>query len=224
MTLWRWAALFSLPFLAISQAFGLIDGLTACSTSTEPILAFELVRSMAEVAALFPPDCRAVAAAAQVKGLWLDNLAFIPVYTGFLVLYLLALGRDRPNLRRLLHAGIAMTALAALADYWENSRLMLILADLPGSKATIDQLVPAPRLKFVLLGVVVILAGFALQANGGWRRFAGLIALAGGAISLFALFGNAQWLHLGALLGWLPLVLTSWIEAFRKRVVRSQPR
>lgn len=224
MTFWRWAALFSLPFLAIAQAFGLIHGLTVCSTSTEPILAFELVRSTAEVAALFPPDCRAVAAAAQVKGLWLDNLAFIPVYTGFLVLCLLALGRDRPKLVGLLHAGVAMTALAAVADYWENSRLMLILADLPGSQATIDQLVPAPRLKFGLLGLVVILVGFALQGIGGWRRIAGLIALTGGAISLFGLFGNAQWLHIGALLGWLPLVLTSWIEAFRKRVVPSRPR
>ena len=215
MTLWRWAALVTLPFIAIALSFGRIEGMQACGVAPEPILAFELVASPGEVSALFPDHCRAVHAAAQKQALWLDILAFVQVYSAFLILGLLALRREGAG-TRIVRWGIALVLVAALADQWENSRLLAILAHLPGDQGTIDQLYPAPRIKFVLLDLIVALTGWLHFAQGGWRRIAGGTAIIAGLVGAVAILVHPEAGMAAGALGWLALVLASWALALRR--------
>ena len=216
MTTWRWAALVSLAFLAISLSFGAVPGMQACGVAPEPILAFELVNTPAEVAALFPESCRAVHAAAQRQALWLDILTFVPVYSAFLILSLVALRRDGAGNAGLVRAAIAAVLVAALADQWENSRLLAILAALPGDQATIDALWPAPRLKFLLLALIAALIGWLHFSRGGWQRIVGVVALLGGLASAAGVFLEPHLMLGASAAAWLALVLASWVLAWRK--------
>lgn len=216
MNLWRWASLAGIAFLAIALSFGRISGIQACHVAPEPILAFEFVRAPADVAALFPAACRDALVAAQRSGLWLDILGFVPVYSALLILTLLALGRENSGERRLVRAGIALTALAALADQWENAHLLMLLAALPGDQPTIDALIPAVRTKFFLLGVVELLIGGLHLFRPGWRKLAGAAITLGGLISLAALFGTRGWLTLGGTIAFVVLIAANWALAIRK--------
>lgn len=216
MNLWRWAALLSLPFLLIALSFGRVEGIKACNPTGEPILNFELVASPADVATQFPPDCAAAAIAAQISALRLDNLGFIPVYSALFIVVLFALGRENPGATGLIRLGIAMVVIAALADYWENSRLALIAAQLPGDQATIDQLYPAPRIKFGLLALVEVLSGYLHWRAGGWRRAAGGAMVLGGALTLAGLATSQQWIGLGGLLAFLASMIASFVLAARR--------
>lgn len=221
MTLWRWAALLSLPFLLIALSFGRIDGIKACPGEGEPILNFELVASPAEVAAQFPPDCAQAAIAAQGKALRLDNLGFIPVYSALFIVVLMALGSENPGARRLVQLGVTMVVVAAAADYWENSRLAAIAANLPGDQATIDQLYPAPRIKFGLLALVEILIGLLHWQAGGWRRLAGGAMAIGGALTLAGFAANREWILLGGMIAFLPTLIANFALAARRGAARG---
>ena len=216
MNLWRWASLAGITFLAIALSFGRITGIQACHVAPEPILAFEFVRTPANVAALFPAACREALVTAQHGGLWLDILGFVPVYSALLLLTLLALGRENLGQRRLVRAGIALTVLAGLADQWENGHLLTLLAALPGDQPTIDALIPAVRTKFFLLGVVELLIGGLHLSRPGWRKLAGAAIALGGLISIAGLFGNREWLTLGGTVAFVAIILTDWVLALRR--------
>lgn len=214
-TTWKWAALVSLAFMAMALGFGQVPGMQACGVVPEPIVAFELVGAPADVAALFPESCRAVHVEAHRMALWMDILGFVPVYSAFLVLCLVGLQRDGGAGSGLVRVGTAAVVVAALADQWENSRLLAILAALPGDQATIDALWPAPRLKFLLLAGVVAMIGGLLARGEGWRRYAGGVALAGGLASAAGVFFSPALMMAASLPAWLALVLSSW--AFARR-------
>jgi len=217
MTLWRWAAVAAIPFLLIALSFGRIAGIDACHPPGEPILLFELVTSPGQVAALFPPHCAAAATAAQVSGLRIDNFAFIPVYSAFLLLVLAALRRDGRFPRSLFRLGLALVLTAVVADYWENSRLAAILASLPGTQADVAALIPAPRIKFAALALAELLAAGMLWRGGGWRRWIALPAGFGGLLSLAGLVANRAWILPGGTLAYLALILVAWTAALRRR-------
>jgi hypothetical protein len=214
--LWRGAALAGVPFLAIALSFGRIEGISACNASGDAILAFEMVRTPAEVAAQFAPACRDQAVAAQTKGLWLDILGFVPVYCALLILTLAALARENPAMRRMARAGIIAVVLAGLSDQWENSRLLTILATLPGDQATIDQLIPAVRAKFALLGLVEVTIGLLQFGQSAWRKAGGAIIAAGGLLSLVGLFANHQLMMLGGAIAFVGIVVLAGIMALNR--------
>ncbi len=216
-TLWRLAAVVALPFLGIALSFGRIEGISACNASGDAILAFEMVRHPAEVAAQFLPGCRDLAVAAQTKGLWLDILGFVPVYSALLILALGALLRESPPVRRLALAGIAAVVVAALADQWENSRLLAILASLPGDQTTINQLIPAVRTKFGLLGLAEVLIGALHLRQPGWRKLAGAAIAGGGLLGLAGLAVSHELLMLGGTIAFVSIIVAAWALALRRR-------
>ncbi len=210
LTTWQWCGLAFVAVVVIIAAMLRIDGLHACQPQGDPILQFELVKTPREVAELFPPACGAQAGVAQTKGLWLDSLAFIPAYGAALILALLALGKDEPARRGLARAGVLLVLVAMAYDQWENSRLLAVLASLPGDQATIDQLVAAPRIKFALLGLVEALTGWLILGLGGWRRLAGLAAMGGGMLTLLGLAGEPHWIARGGPIAFTAIAVTAW--------------
>lgn len=101
--------------------------------------------------------------------------------------------------------------LVAMAyDQWENSRLLAVLASLPGDQATIDQLVAAPRIKFAMLGLVEALTGWLILGLGGWRRLAGLAAMGGGMLTLLGLAGEPHWIARGGPIAFTAIAVTAW--------------
>lgn len=214
MTLWRWSALAAVGVIACIFAFGAIPGLHACNIAKDPILAFEFVTSPAEVAALFPESCRAAHEPAQRTGLWLDGLVFIPVYSAFLILGLMALRREGGE--QVARWAIGAVVVAALADQFEGLQLMRILNALPGEQSTIDLLMPAVRGKFALLAIAAGVAGWLHVKRGGWRLAAGTVAILGAIWSLSGLSGNHPWVTQGSGLAWLALIAAAFILSFRK--------
>ena len=117
MTIWRWAVLAGLLAMAISVGFGQIPGIHACNLHGDAILNFEFVKTPADVASLFPENCRVEHVAAQRHGLWLDSLGFIPAYTTFLILSLVGLQTEGSGFgRRIAGTGVVLTLIAALID------------------------------------------------------------------------------------------------------------
>ncbi len=217
MTIWRWAALVGLLAMAISIGFGQIPGIHACSLNGDAILNFEFVRTPAEVAALFPGNCRIEHVAAQRHGLWLDSLGFIPAYTAFLILSLLGLQTEASGVARwIARTGIVLTLIAALCDQFEGIQLFRILGELPGTQSTINWLMPAVRTKFGLLALVIILVGWLHVQRPGWRKPAGATIVIGGLWSLAGLFIERDWLLQGSAVAWLVLLVTNIILATRK--------
>jgi hypothetical protein len=217
MTIWRWAALVGLVALAISIGFGQIPGIHACSASGDAILNFEFVKTPAEVAALFPDNCRIEHVAAQRHGLWLDSLGFIPAYSAFLILSLVGLRtEDSRFAQRMTGTGIVLTLIAALCDQFEGIQLFRILGDLPGTQSTINLLMPAVRIKFGLLALVIILIGWFHLHMPSWRKAAGAIIAIGGLWSLAGLFIERDWLLQGSAVAWLMLLVANIILASRK--------
>lgn len=212
---WRFAAVAFIFVLAIAVGFSGMPGIHACPTSAEPILAFELVKTPAELAALFPDDCRAVAVAAQKSALWLDILAFIPAYGSALILTLLALGAGHSSRAGLVQAAVVAVVVAMVFDQWENSRLMLLSGSMPGDQHTIDQLVAAPRIKFALLALAEAAAGWLLWQGQGVRRLAGGAVLLGAGLTLFGLMQNSPLIVLGGTVAFLTLAITAWTMALK---------
>lgn len=215
MTYWRWSALFAVAAMAIMASFAAIDGMSACGGG-DPIFAFEMVRTPQDVKDLFPDTCRAVHAEAQRKGLWLDIALFVWVYSAFLISGLLALKQEGgAPASGLVKIAIAAAVIAALADQFENAMLLKILDTLPGTQRDIDWLYAAPRLKFALLGVVTVLAGWLHWQRPGWRKIVGALAILGGLWSNIGLISRHEWVLTGMTLGWLALAMAAFILCFR---------
>jgi hypothetical protein len=186
-------------------------------------MAFELARSPAEVATIFGGGaCRSTLAAGQVRGLWLDGLAFIPSYTAFLVLAAMALRRPAP---RLALAAIIMVLGAGLLDEIEGGLLYAILRDLPGSPTLIAVLYGEVRAKFALLALGGLLIGWLFVTN----RRPGMVAavpMIGG--SMFSGVLIASNMHAPALMqgyrwSWTALLVAALIGSFWPRAFSRAP-
>lgn len=216
MSLWRLAALAGVAVLAFTFIFGAIPGIDACGGEGDAILRFEFVTNPAEVAALFPASCRDVHSLAQYRGLWIDAMGFIPVYSAFLILQLFALDREAKSSPAKL-AIIGVLA-AAASDQIEGIQLFRILDDLPGTQAMIDVLMPAVRIKFALLSLVTITIGALHLRFTWWRKALGAAAIVGGLLSIGGLFSDIGLVVQGSALGWTALLIAAVLLA-----LRSQP-
>jgi hypothetical protein len=217
MTYWRWAALAALGVIGCTIGFAQIPDIAACGRG-DAILAFEFVTSPNDVALLFPASCRAAHVAAQYRGLALDSFGFIPIYSSFLILCLLALRDDRRSGERgLVRAAIGMTLLAAACDQFEGVQLYRLLDNLPGDQHIINLLMPAVRIKFALLALVVVAIGGLFFRRGGWEVVVALGLIAGSGVSLAGLFGNRALVTQGSGLAWLVLIVAALVNAVRRR-------
>ena len=217
MTLWRLAALAGLAVLAFTFVFGAIPGIDACGGDGDAILNFEFVTNPGEVAALFPPYCREIHAAAQYRGLWIDAMGFIPVYSAFLILQLFALDREArsPTAKWMIIAVLV----AAASDQFEGWQLFRILADLPGTQGMIDLLMPAVRIKFALLAVIAIVIGALHLRFAWWRKAIGAVAILGGLISIAGLLGTHSLVIDGSALSWTAMLVAAIVLALRRQPV-----
>jgi len=205
------------------MAFGWIPGLAPCGPTggLGSIMAFDLARSPAEVATIFGSGaCRATLMAAQVKGLWLDGVAFIPSYTAFLVLAALALRRPAP---RLALAAIVAVLMAGLLDEIEGGLLYAILRDLPGSPTLIALLYGEVRAKFALLALGVLLIGWLFVVH---RRPGMIVAvpMIGGSMFSGVLIASNMYapaLMQGYRWSWTALLVAALIGSFWPRAFSS---
>lgn len=219
---WTWCAVAGVLTFVASFLFGQIPGLKPCGPSggLSAILAFEFVRSPAEVAALFGSEpCRSALVAAQQTGLLLDGLWFIPSYSAFLLLA--AAGAGGKGWR--VSAGMAMVA--GLSDEVEGGLLAMILSALPGTQPTIDALWVAVHLKFALLAVATLGVGLQLIASGRpvLARAAGIAAAIMGAFALLRLVqGQAAEMMLSFAIGWTVLLLVAAVGAVRPSALAAR--
>jgi hypothetical protein len=204
-----------------SFAFGKIPGLVACGTfagsgQLGPILAFELARTPADVAALFGDGaCRASLMGAQNAGLWLDALGFIPSYTLFLVLAAIATSRGWAK-----RAIVAMLHIAALSDEIEGVFMWRIMGNLPGSPAQLHGLSWAVHVKFALLAIGTTLIGLELiRAFKLWPMLFGLIIAIGGGAAIYGfwLLPNAMMMA-GFTFAWFAILVTAIVASFASGV------
>lgn len=234
-TAWRWCAAAGLVAFVCSWLFGRIPGLVACGTPSAlgPILTFELVRSPADVAALFGGEpCRSALIAAQKTGLWLDTLAFIPAYTAFVWLAARALVAMRvmPTARVI----VAMLLVGAGCDLIENGLLAHILGGLPGDAATIGVLYWMVRTKFFLLSCATLGMGACLlYDHPNWAaRIAGGGIGFGGIAGIMGMFHASRDLILGPTIAWVTLLVVAlvvsvlperWVSYGRGAFAASSP-
>lgn len=208
---WRCAGA-GLVMLIISFYFGTIPNIEACAETqggVGSIIAFEIVRTPADVATLFGEEpCRGRFLAAMRHATWVDALAFIPVYTAFLVLALIALRSRGPKIAA---AGAAAVLLGALFDQVEGIQLFAIMADLPGEQANIDILIPMVRGKFAFLSLAALAIGWLTARIGGFWRVAGLVITAGAAIMLVGAADDrwAELLGIGGLIAWSTVLVVA---------------
>jgi hypothetical protein len=188
-TAWRLCVLAGVVAFVISWGFGQIPGLASCGPTPGglgSIIGFELARTPGDVAALFGAEpCRARLIAAQINGLWLDELGFIPAYTAFLVLAAIATCRGR--MRQIV---VAMLLVAAISDEVEGLLMYGIMRTLPGTAAQLTQLWWAVHIKFGLLALATTLIGLAILRTGGlWAMLFGIVVWVGG---MAAIYGFGQ--------------------------------
>lgn len=185
-----------------------------------PIIAFELVRSPAQLAELFgPPGCATQFQAEQIRAGWWDALAFIPAYAAFLALGAFAL---RGDARRLSRIAIAVLLVAALLDQVEGLILFQLAAHWQDPPDLFGALFFAVRSKFALLGI-----GSLLLAMLAWRRTpigkaAALVLAGGGLASLWFLFADPHdpAMMLGHRYAWMALLALAAIGSVNPRWVR----
>lgn len=215
MTSWRWTALFALGVVVILAGFSAIPGIYDCG-GDDPIFAFEMATSPASVEALLPPECRAAHIAAQRSGLFLDIVAFVPVYSLFLIFGAVSLAREG-GATALVRFTIGAVVIAAALDQYENALLLGILDRFPGAQADFDHLFFPPRAKFLLLGLAVAATGLLHLARPGWRKLIGVAALVGGAASAVAVVIREDLVLKASAGAWLALIVAALALALRGR-------
>lgn len=204
--------------------FGRVPGLVACGPSdgAGPIIALELVRTAGQVTALFGSEpCTSTLIAAQREALWLDMLAFIPAYTGFLALGAFALRRSG-----LVLALAAMSVFLAAGAFDEIEGLVLfkLLANLPGTQAIYDSLFWTVRPKFALLGLGEIMLAALLWRGSLAGKVASGLLLAGGLASLYFLLNDphAPAMMKGHTYAWGALLIAALVGAWRPDLVARE--
>lgn len=220
---WIWCAVAGILAFVASWLFGRIPDLKPCGPSggLGAVLAFEFVRSPADVAGLFGNDpCRSALIVAQRHGLLLDGLWFIPAYTAFLAMAAWASGAAGRGWL------IPVVLVAGLSDQVEGFILWSILSTLPGTQAQIDSLWFAVHLKFALLALATAGTGVRfLAGRRGWpaRGLGAGVAVVGG-IALLRLFqGEVQGIMLAFATAWTTLLIAALIGAIRPTVWAERP-
>lgn len=185
----------------------------------EPIIAFEMARSIGDLHAIFgdaPGECRTAMTAQMDRINVIDSAIYIPIYGSFLIFLLLGL---RTLGSSLASRGAIIVAMACAADYFENMSLFGLSADPDSTTSSLIVLAIATEVKWVGLGIAGAIAGYLLSQRGGAWKLAiapcslGLIA---SLISIVAPSMAGPYLSLSFLFAWLLFLIVDARESFRK--------
>lgn len=210
-----------LATLIASTAFARIAGLQPCGPSggAGAVIALELVRSAADVLALFGSEpCTSRLIAAQREALWLDMLGFIPAYSIFLLAAAVALRKASLGLA-LVTFNLFM--IAGALDAVEGLVSFKLLANLPGTEKLFTGLFWTVRPKFAILGLGEILLALMLWRGAPISKIAAGAMLAGGLVSLRFLFSNPHdpAMMKGHAIAWGALLIVALAGALRPTLV-----
>jgi len=216
----RWISILAgLAALAVAVTMGRV-ALAPCgglAGNYRPVIAFELARSVPDLAKIFGPGkCTPDQAATLVDNLnrvnlW-DMAAFIPAYGAFLFFFFFTV-RAAPWWR----LGAALVVLACAADYWEDWCLAGLATQHTGPSHYLALLPWATAIKWIGLGVALALGGLALACRGTWRWLTVLTGLAGLAATVLAIWSPADYgprLNLPIGVAFLAIFLAELAEAF----------
>jgi hypothetical protein len=135
-----------------------------------PVIAEELVRSVADLHAIFgdvPSACRTAIAGHLDLITWIDSLAFIPAYGVFLLFFFIAL---TPRDDRWALVGLILSAVAVVGDYVENLCLFQVTAAPDVAGVALALLPWATGIKWLALGLGGAVGGRIL-IRAGWLNY-----------------------------------------------------
>lgn len=191
-----------------------------------PVLAFELVRSPAEVERMFGTDLdeRARLALRMRRGTWGD-FALLTAYGVFLAGIAYELGRDGS---RAANVGVVLAVAAAAFDVVENVQLLDIVANLGGEyERSLTILSYATWGKWWCLAAYFVAIARPAWALGGFPRAAAVCGVAGSAaaIAAFPLRGVAAEIMLnGTSIGIAGLVVGTYRQRLAEQRRAHRPR
>jgi hypothetical protein len=210
--------------LAASLAVDTVIHTAHCGldSGVAPVLAFEFARNGFDLAAALPQRCAEIVDA-QRTGLWIDVLAFVPLYTGFIALAGVAARRIAP---RLAWAAIVMVVCAAICDQIENRILLGILAEQGGPVSIFGRLSWAVGSKFALLAASEVVLGASLFRLGWPLRLFALAMIGGGLVALAMLFVDPLQgaMMAGHKIALFSLFFLALIAAFRPALAAAHDR
>lgn len=191
-----------------------------------PMVAFELVRSVADLQRIFgmPGDACRVDLVAQLNHAnVIDTFAYIPAYTAFFVLVAYALGRAD---RWLGLGAIACAVVCAAADVVENMGMFALSRAPDVWSAWGMALVAATNVKWVGLAVVTTLCGAMVMRRGRFGWFTQVLCAAPLVTSLWALAqpdAAGQYLLPAMVVASVMLLAVAVMGAFVKPATEAQP-
>ena len=186
----------------------------------EPIIAFELVRSVSDLHAIFGDNagaCRS-AIAQQMDAINTgDSDFFIPAYGVFLFFFFLGL---RSRNARLATVAMGITLLACAADYVENTCLFRLSVNPDVASGWLSLLMWATEVKWVGLGIAAAIGGYVLFTShaGRWLDRVAIVPCAISAVAALitipspAIAGPHVSPAIG--LGWIVFLLIDLRESF----------
>lgn len=187
--------------------------------SYQPIIAFELARSVADLHAIFGDTtgvCRATLAEQFAFLNAGDNFLFIPLYGLFLFFFFLAV---RPRDARLARIGAALTLAACLADYVENGCLSRIAANPDIHGGALSLLPWATGVKWMGLAIAGAAGGFILsRGGGGWRWMVRGLCIAGAVVVTAAIVDPHAFGRLasnGVTISWVVFLMADAVAVLR---------
>lgn len=210
------AALFLLAvviYSALQPAMGVCGGL---DPTYQPIIAFELARSVADLHAIFgaaPGTCREALTAQFAFLNTGDNLLFIPLYGVFLVFFFLGIRHTR-----LARAGAILVIAACLADYIENACLFRIAINPDVQSPALSLLPWATGVKWMGLAIAGAIGGIILSRRGGWRWIVAGLCFAGAVLVTLAIIAPhnfGRFASNGVTISWVVFLVTDLIFVIR---------
>jgi len=189
----------------------------------QPIIAFELARSVPDLHAIFgdaPGACRQAVTARFAFINTADNYLFIPLYGIFLFFFFRAIRARDEKLARL---GAVLILAACLADYVENTCLFAIAANPDVHGGALSLLPWATGVKWMGLAIAGALGGIILSRAGGVRWLIAALCLAGFAAVTLAMIDPhtyGRYASGGVTISWVIFLIADAIFLFRRPAVQ----
>lgn len=220
--------------LAVTVMFAMQDPVVPCGNlprNYAPMLAFELARSTADLAAIFGSeggglwDCRSLAVQRLDAVNVVDVLVYIPAYGVFMACFFLGMRARNATLGTL---GFRVAVGAALGDFAENACLMSLTPEVDPTSFWFALLPWATAVKWLGLGVAAAIAAAIYWRSSSarvWNIVAGLACAVAflstvASIAVPAMFGPLVGLGVG--LSWLIYLITAGRGAFRPVVTAAE--
>ncbi len=221
---WRLCLAAGIIVVVVQAVMGTVPNTEPCGPTNglPAILAFELVRSPADVEVLFgnePCRSRMIKAMDQINSI--DAFLFIPAFVSLLVLGALAVS---PQGRLLAALAIVVTIVAGICDQLEDQILLNITASMPGEQSQIDYLFWLVRIKFAMLGIGPVFIGSLLLRMRRLESGLGLLMVAGGIAATIGTLGSYQLMTPGIGIGWIALLIAAARNSFGNNYQRGHTR